>query len=476
MSKPSLLQQVRGSLTNFEPLTEKNLAKLAQEDLTLAQIREMFESAGLDAGKIIVAPDRVICNAYYADYESGLYFEIWLSRKGIQPQCERMRVRLKNGAGSRFLEKREWKSFYCIDVPTPLRIMDFQKRYRTIEPERVFEVWAYIHQNMDYVNGQWKPEVLKYVFDHAPKVEGLPVNENGMVTLYRGSGTLSQRPEEALSWTTNRINALWFANHNGMGQAVYQAEIPADKVIAYFAGYQNENEIVVYPNTVVNIRTLDMFPVKKELVEKLLVPALPDFLRYGPLVQIFGYPSEGIFNFHGKNHILRVLLLSLMYFYNSGEKLNQQDKEILIYFSLLHDIGRTNDHEDDSHGKKSVRYIEENNVEVPEIKLSGRDKELAHLIIRYHSRPDEDGYAAIKAKRKLSREGLERCRLLLDICKDMDGLDRVRFHGLDFAMLRTDYAKKLPLIAGALLEENIEEFLKKNGEKPFEHGKEENNG
>ena len=58
----------------------------------------------------------------------------------------------------------------------------------------------------------------------------------------------------------------------------------------------------------------------------------------------------------------------------------------------------------------------------------------------------------------------------------MDGLDRVRFHGLDFAMLRTDYAKKLPLIAGALLEENIEEFLKKNGEKPFEHGKEENNG
>lgn len=183
MSKPSLLQQVRGSLTNFEPLTEKNLAKLAQEDLTLAQIREMFESAGLDAGKIIVAPDRVICNAYYADYESGLYFEIWLSRKGIQPQCERMRVRLKNGAGSRFLEKREWKSFYCIDVPTPLRIMDFQKRYRTIEPERVFEVWAYIHQNMDYVNGQWKPEVLKYVFDHAPKVEGLPVNENGIFAL-----------------------------------------------------------------------------------------------------------------------------------------------------------------------------------------------------------------------------------------------------------------------------------------------------
>ena len=41
------------------------------------------------------------------------------------------------------------------------------------------------------------------------------------------------------------------------------------------------------------------------------------------------------------------------------------------------------------------------------------------------------------------------------ICKDMDGLDRVRFNGLDIFMLRTPYAKKLPLIAGCLLQENI---------------------
>ncbi len=31
---------------------------------------------------------------------------------------------------------------------------------------------------------------------------------------------------------------------------------------------------------------------------------------------------------------------------------------------------------------------------------------------------------------------------LYAICKDMDGLDRVRFNGLDIFMLRTPYAKK----------------------------------
>ncbi len=38
-------------------------------------------------------------------------------------------------------------------------------------------------------------------------------------------------------------------------------------------------------------------------------------------------------------------------------------------------------------------------------------------------------------------------------------MDRVRFNGLDIFMLRTAYAKKLPLIAGCLLHENMQEML-----------------
>lgn len=41
----------------------------------------------------------------------------------------------------------------------------------------------------------------------------------------------------------------------------------------------------------------------------------------------------------------------------------------------------------------------------------------------------------------------------------MDGLDRVRFNGLDYRMLRTEYARRLPLVAGCLLHEPIQELL-----------------
>ena len=41
----------------------------------------------------------------------------------------------------------------------------------------------------------------------------------------------------------------------------------------------------------------------------------------------------------------------------------------------------------------------------------------------------------------------------------MDGLDRVRFNGLDYRQLRTDYGRRLPLMAGALLKESLIEAL-----------------
>ena len=52
-----------------------------------------------------------------------------------------------------------------------------------------------------------------------------------------------------------------------------------------------------------------------------------------------------------------------------------------------------------------------------------------------------------------------RAHKLYCIAKDMDGLDRVRFNGLDFRPLRTPYARRLPLVAGGLLEEPLLECI-----------------
>ena len=62
---------------------------------------------------------------------------------------------------------------------------------------------------------------------------------------------------------------------------------------------------------------------------------------------------------------------------------------------------------------------------------------------------------AITAEHGLSRKRKKHTIHLYHICKDMDALDRVRFNGLDYRMLRTQYARRLPLVAGCLLEEDL---------------------
>lgn len=461
ITKSDLLQQVRGSMVNIEKLDKENFSKVADKGFKFERAAELFEKAGLNIEKVVIDPTRFIYNVYYADYESGIYFDVPLSEEVLCDERIGLAARIMSIRDrTDLLKVKDWISFYFRDVPDPLRIYDFQRRYKDIEPEKVYETWEFIHRNIDYENGQWCDEVLDYVFSHAKKLDNLPLNENGKVTVYRGSGTMSQTPERALSWSVNQQNALWFANHNGFGQALYIGEVDPKDVVNYIPGFQNENEIIVRRGTVQNLRTADMIPVQQETVSKLFASAIPELLKYGPCVKQLGYQSESFFSFHGRSHILRVLMLSLIYFYNSGEELSERDKKILIYFSLLHDIGRNNDYTDDTHGKKSVEMIEKKNIILDGLELNKKDKAIAYLIIRYHSMTDEEGRAAIiRRRKKHSSDDYYRLIRLYLICKDMDGLDRVRFNGLDINQLRTDYAKKLPLVAGRLLAEKIEDFV-----------------
>ena len=69
------------------------------------------------------------------------------------------------------------------------------------------------------------------------------------------------------------------------------------------------------------------------------------------------------------------------------------------------------------------------------------------------------GEKAILSAPGLSQKEKAHAIHLYQICKDMDGLDRVRFNGLDYRQLRTDYGRRLPLMAGALLKESLVEAL-----------------
>lgn len=117
------------------------------------------------------------------------------------------------------------------------------------------------------------------------------------------------------------------------------------------------------------------------------------------------------------------------------------------------------DDKDDSHGEKSVALIHSKGLRIKSLPMGRKEYRIAELLIQYHCRDDSMGEKAILSAPSLSQKEKAHTIHLYQICKDMDGLDRVRFNGLDYRQLRTDYGRRLPLVAGALLQESLVEAL-----------------
>lgn len=458
MRNSQLVQEVRGVMTRFESLTPESVAATAEDGLTYEEISDILAAHGLDISKVVCDPSRRVFGVYYADYELGQYATLVLQRDYLQGigQGEFRKLEGYGGICPRLLQE-DWKTYYFLDVPLPMVIYDFERRYKEIPKEQVFSVWHRIYRRIDYGINMWPPKVLDYVLRCAPRPAKLPnADADGLITIYRGMGELSQMPERAISWSSHPGNALWFAIRSGQEGRVVAARVKPEQIVAYFGTFADENEVLVLPGTIQDYRFERMISASASTVPAMAAPVLLDYQRYGRIARNLGYQPEGNpFQIHGLDHILRVLLLTLLYAKHSGENLSEADRQILIYFALLHDIGRTNEERDDRHGEQSVAMIQQKNIRLPGMRLSRKEYQIAHTIITNHCLDDTVGKAAFMAASWLSLKEKSKAIHLYQICKDMDGLDRVRFNGLDYRMLRTEYAKQLPLIAGCLLEEDM---------------------
>ena len=140
---------------------------------------------------------------------------------------------------------------------------------------------------------------------------------------------------------------------------------------------------------------------------------------------------------HGKGHTARVL--KLLSFISYLEKLDENERTILAYAGLYHDIGRMDDSYNLTHGRMSYDKLISSDL-VSKIKLGKEDIEILRFIIENHCIPDKRGKANIIY---YNIKDIDKALKLYYIFKDADGLDRVRFGDLDERFLRFNSSKKL---------------------------------
>jgi len=271
----------------------------------------------------------------------------------------------------------------------------------------------------------------------AKKLKNLP----NRLTVYRGGNTASTPFKKAYSWTLDMNVANFFAVRHGTGEGyIAQGEVYKKDIIEALLDERGESEILIDPTKVHRIKTIAIHGIDY------LAPLLPKIANiYHSFMQDLAdleFVQES--SVHGEAHEARVLLLSQIIAHQMN--LSSEDKEILAEAAIYHDTQRTNDGVDAAHGEASAEYYQE---------VVAYPDPLVSFICKFHCLDDAEGYNAIEKHEILSKTP-ERAKLLLDIFKDADALDRVRFgiRDLDINQLRLPISKELTLVA-RLIHENV---------------------
>lgn len=173
----------------------------------------------------------------------------------------------------------------------------------------------------------------------------------------------------------------------------------------------------------------------------------------------------GLFEFvsHDLEHTMRVLVNSDMIMSLNGN-VSQRERDVILKAIELHDTGRIHDFEDNIHGERAVANIT-NELD----DFSKEEQELIKFIIIQHCKSNGENEVAISALNKSEKEK-NKYRKTLNVMKDADKLDRVRFPEvhplvtdlLDPNRLKTEEAKTLIKFACELFEKSDKLFGLKN--------------
>ena len=70
----SLVKNVRGCMTCFDPLTPEIVTEQSEDGLTYDELKAVLSDCGMDIEKVVFDASRSYQSAFFADFEQGHYF------------------------------------------------------------------------------------------------------------------------------------------------------------------------------------------------------------------------------------------------------------------------------------------------------------------------------------------------------------------------------------------------------------------
>ena len=450
MNISEIIQYSHGadSFRNIVPLTslrsredvEAARANSIDAALTLDEFREKFP--GVECGHICFGNTVSTC-AYYWDPEALIVFALpivngeFSSVDGVS-LAEMIEEKKRESA-----EQIRANDYYPIIYALNDRMrMEYLRMLIDRDVPGLYGLFLRVYPLSDYGCGSLGVDGMEKLLSRkteaqaaetAKRLENLP----DVVTLYRGESRSSAPYREAFSWTLSSGRGLHFATRSGEENSrLYKAKVKKEDI---FECFESGEEVLVMPDRVFDVEDHGLLGL--EWLTGTLSAIAPAYQAYLNAADYTKIPFETDGDIHGKAHCARVLLDVMLIARLRG--LSREDEQLLAEAALYHDVGRTADGGDRLHGAIASKKYKKARKGADPVTL---------FLMKYHCRPDEEGYEAI-ARIPGLRGQEDRARRLLDVFKDADALDRVRLgaYETDWEQFRTEEGRQLPLAARLIL-------------------------
>jgi len=406
---------------------------------TYEQIKELANKLEEPIDYFFINLKGLICPIVY--FHDGLFVEINATNDDYLKNFkvkETLKFRLNLLQES--INNNNYEEFF-IRMDSKVRILMFKRLFNKIPDKDLYNIFLKIYSHADYGFQEIAPEhfsrIIKCKTEKQQKeIEqnlGIGLNKDGFLTVYRGMINKSTSADKAYSWTTNIDTATFFATRFSQIGNVCTGNVNIKDVVVYI-GNRGEHEILALPGKVKYIKQMDFWSIEK------VYNNFPEFIK-AYAFEVSDIKKEYFLvpdSIHGILHTKRVLLLS--YIIGLYENLNSQDLKVVLTAAKYHDIGRTNDNYDETHGILSFNKM----IQLKLVNKDMKDIHILKFIIDNHCISDDQGIENLKNYPITDKN---RAIHLYYILKDADGLDRVRLRDTDIEYLRLPISKKLPLAA-----------------------------
>lgn len=313
--------------------------------------------------------------------------------------------------------------------------------------DNVYERFIDLYTSCDFGFSALSNEQVRYIFskktDAEKKLTELKLSEfPSKVKVYRGLGDKSLK--QGYSWTLDKNIALMFANGFTDEESIILTGFVEKSDIIEYTNERNEEELILLPQSVTITNRDVIYSINEEQLEKAILNK--QFLEVITPYHYWlkNYDFDDNISDHTGAHSYRVMILSLLMAKLFYPKLFTKYRDELAMASAFHDIGRTHDGEDNTHGERSVRVLRNEYESV---------HPFVEFLITYHCKEDSEAQERLKTL-NIGKRDKDYLWLLFCILKDADALDRYRFgiHDLDVNYLRLPNSIRLATFAKNAIE------------------------